>query len=630
GAARATIDGVRALKESFPRCPTILGISNVSFGLPAAGREVINSVFLQLCVQAGLDIAIVNTERLRRYPSIPEEDILLTERLLFEGDLETILVFNTHFRRAAIKEQPNDRGEIPVDERLSQSVVEARRTGLESDLEEMLRTLSPLDILNGPLMRGMDEVGWLFRANRLTVAEVLDSAEIMKAAVDYLKPRFQPGESNVMKGRIILATVKGDVHDIGKNLVGMILSNNGFEVIDLGTKVEPTALIEAVRVFQPRMIGLSGLLVRSAHQMAATAADLAAANIDLPLLTGGAALTQNFVHERIAPNYKGNVFYASDAMAGLSLANRISDPTAFAVLIRERSDRAAPAKPPLVASLPAVDIAKLTSKPRWIETETPEPPDLDEHILTTIPLVEVMPLINPQMLFGKHLGMRGVHGLEGEGGNTKFNSLVSKVEEVIAEGSREGVLSPRAIYRWFPARAENSQVIVTEPNTGLEVWFYFPRPKGGERQSAVDWLRPPEQGGDAVALFVVTSGKDSSPLASEWREAGRLRDAHILQAAAIEIADATAEWLHRQLRASWGFADPPRVNREWLFKKKYRGERLSFGYSACPSLADQKALFRFLKPERIGVTLTEGLMMHPESSVSAVVFHHPGGRYYAV
>lgn len=321
GSAKETIEGIRIIKQEFPECKTILGVSNVSFGLPAAGREVLNAVFLYHATKAGLDYALVNAEKLQRYASIPEEERLLSEELLFNTKDETVARFAEFYRNKNVVQAKEQGKLLSWEERLAQYVVEGSKDGLISDLEEGLKTYAALELINGPLMAGMDEVGRLFNGNQLIVAEVLQSAEVMRAAVDYLEPYLGKSEG-ALKGKILLATVKGDVHDIGKNLLEIILSNNGYEIINLGIKVSPEQIIEACKREAPDAIGLSGLLVKSAQQMVVTAQDLRAAGIHLPLLVGGAALSARFTENRIAPEYEGPVLYAKDAMQGLELANQ--------------------------------------------------------------------------------------------------------------------------------------------------------------------------------------------------------------------------------------------------------------------------------------------------------------------
>ncbi len=299
GSAVETIEGIKLIKAAFPETKTILGVSNVSFGLPDSGREVLNSVFLYHCTRAGLDLAIVNTERLERYPSIPEVERRLSEDLIWNRGADPINAFAAHFRQATSRVK-KDVKSLPLDERLANYIIEGSKDGLIPDLDLKLKETRPLDIINGPLMAGMDEVGRLFNANELIVAEVLESAEAMKAAVDHLEQFMEKSETSA-RGKVILATVKGDVHDIGKNLVEIVLANNGYRVINLGIKVPPEVLIAAVREHTPDVVGLSGLLVKSAQQMVVTATDMQDAGLDLPMLVGGAALTGKFTRTRIAP-----------------------------------------------------------------------------------------------------------------------------------------------------------------------------------------------------------------------------------------------------------------------------------------------------------------------------------------
>src|SRR6266536_4233690 len=340
GSAVETIEGIRAIKARFPESKTILGISNVSFGLPPAGREVLNAVFLYHCTKAGLDYAIVNTERLERYPSIPEEERRLAEDLIYWRGDDPVAGFGAHFR-GKTKKARVEGARLSLDERLARYIVEGSKDGLIEDLDRKLAEAGALDIVNGPLMKGMEEVGRLFSDNQLIVAEVLQSAEAMKAAVGHLEGFMEKDES-ASRGTIVLATVKGDVHDIGKNLVEIILKNNGYRIVNLGIKVPPEDLIAAYHTHKPDAFGLSGLLVKSAPQMVVTAQDLRAACIEVPLFVGGAALTRKFTATRIAAEYGGATLYAKDAMDGLDLANQLFSPlTRDALLERIRGEQAA-------------------------------------------------------------------------------------------------------------------------------------------------------------------------------------------------------------------------------------------------------------------------------------------------
>jgi len=655
GSAAATIEGVRALREAFPGTRTILGISNVSFGLPAAGREVLNSVFLYHATRAGLDAAIVNSQRLARYAEIPDEERALCEELIFltpgdtEGSDKAIERFAAHFRdRDGLAASRPDRADLPLAERLARCVVEGTKVGLEDDLAKALEDPAwpePLDIINGPLMTGMAEVGRLFNDNQLIVAEVLQSAEVMKAAVSWLEPHMEAADTGG-KGKVILATVKGDVHDIGKNLVDIILTNNGFEVVNLGIKVTSEQLIEAVREHSPDLIGLSGLLVKSAQMMITTAADLKAAGIDLPLLVGGAALTRRFTHKKIASEYAGLCTYAKDAMHGLELVERIQDPAKRGELDDE------------VAATQAADREATTgtgkgrsdgdSRPVEVvsrDVEVPLPPDLERHVEELDP-DEVFRWVNPQMLYGKHLGLRGSVAKLAEAGDEKLAKLEAVMDEVRAEfrdSGADGASPVRAVWRFFPASAEPGETEsgkeggllhvyepvgdATDPRRGepLATWE-LPRQPSGPRLSLVDYVLP----GDYVALFVTTAGHRVRERAEEWKRQGEYLKSHAYSALALEMAEAAAELVHARLRTLWGFPDPPETTMRDRFAARYHGKRYSFGYPACPDLAGQGPLFEALGPETIGVELTEGHMMDPEASVSAVVFHHPEAKYFGV
>ena len=630
GSGVETIEGVRLIKEALPRCKTTLGISNVSFGLPAAGRETLNSVFLYHCVQAGLDMAIVNSEKLERYPSIPEEDRQLAEDLLFWRGDDPIAAFAAHFRERRPAPTAEARAALPLDERLARCVIEGSKEGLADDIDLALAGRPPMEIINGPLMAGMEEVGRLFNDNRLIVAEVLQSAEAMKAAVTRLEPHMEKAES-AAKGKIVLATVKGDVHDIGKNLVDIVLSNNGYEIVNLGIKVPPQDLIAAVQRHEPDAIGLSGLLVKSAQMMVDTARDLTAAGIAVPMLVGGAALSNRFTRLRIAPEYGGPVAYARDAMEGLALANTIMDDEGRAELAsrldEEGETLSREQKPRAVAAAPA-SVGRAASV--RADVDIPIPPDLKAHVLSDYDLDEIFPFINPQMLYVRHLGFRGrfAEALAREDEKALgLRRTVREVEEVMLAAPE---ITARAVFKWFPAQADGRSLLIYAPDgTTVIERFLFGRQREGDGLSLADYVSPVESGRmDYVAMFVTTVGLVRE-IADRWRDEGEYLKSHALHALGIESAEGFAELVHQRIRRAWGFGDPPDTAKELLFKARYRGKRYSFGYPACPRLEDQERLFRLLDAEkRIGVELTEGHMMDPESSVSALVFHHPDAKYF--
>jgi 5-methyltetrahydrofolate--homocysteine methyltransferase len=646
GSAVETIEGIRLIKQKFPRTKTVLGISNVSFGLPNAGREVLNSVFLYHCVQAGLDLAIVNAEKLERYATIPDEEKKLAEDLLYNrkttnenGDQDDpVANFAAHFREKKIEDKAN-REQIPLIDRLPRYIIEGSKDGLIEDLNEILKTMKPLEIINGPLMKGMDEVGRLFNSNQLIVAEVLQSAEAMKASVAHLEPFMETSESST-RGKVVLATVKGDVHDIGKNLVEIILANNGFKVVNLGIKVPPEKLIEAVRAHKPDIIGLSGLLVKSAQQMVITADDFSKAGIQTPMLVGGAALTSNFVDRQISKAYVGGtVAYASDAMNGLELAKTIVDPERFEKLKNELSDRRAKGakevKPVLEAVTP---IPEARSTKVSVLTEVPTPTDLTRHVIKNTPIEQIWKFINPLMLYGRHLGIRGSVVRELERGDAPEDSkalgIWKAVQEVKEEYKNTALMQPSAVYQFFRARSQGNRLnIYGEAGTSPLVSLDFPRQRKADGLCLSDYtLAEGTASGlqDTVAMYVVTVGRGIREKAEELKNNGDYLKSHIIQALALESAEAYAEYLHSQIRKMWGYPDTPDMTMMERFQAKYHGKRYSFGYPACPRLDDQALLWKLLNPAEIGIELTDGFMMDPESSVSALVFHHPDATYFSV
>jgi 5-methyltetrahydrofolate--homocysteine methyltransferase len=633
GSAEETIEGLRLIKDTFPLIKTILGISNVSFGLPNAGREVLNSVFLYHCTQAGLDYAIVNTQKLERYASISAEERRLAEDLLFWRGDDPIGAFTAFYKdKKATVSKP--KVTLPLEQRLALYIVEGTKEGLFDDLDEALTRSKPMEIINGPLMTGMDEVGRLFNNNELIVAEVLLSAEAMKAAVGYLEPHMEKSESAV-KGKIILATVKGDVHDIGKNLVDIILSNNGFDVLNLGIKVPPERLIEVYRDEKPDYIGLSGLLVKSAQQMVVTAQDLRTAGVEVPLLVGGAALSNRFTATKIAPEYNGPVLYAKDAMQGLDLANQLTQARQRTQLItRIRSEqhtlrqRAAEADTPSPATSPVGRVQRSSVRR---DVPLPTVPDWERHVFRNLSLDYLWPYLNQQMLYGKHMGLRGnVQKLFAQG-DPKAIEIKERVDTLFQEVVAAQAVKAHGVCRYFPAQAAGDTLVIYDPDNQATVLqrFTFPRQPGGQFLCLTDYVRPVESGEmDSVAFFVVTCGLGVRDLADTYKAAGAYVRSHAIQAIAIELAEAFAEKMHQDLRAWWGFPDPLEMTMRERFQAKYRGIRVSFGYPACPRLEDQTKLFALLRPEDVGVQLTEGFMMDPEASVSALVFHHPEAEYF--
>ena len=631
GSGAETVEGVRLIKEALPNAKTILGISNVSFGLPTAGREVLNSVFLYHCVRAGLDMAIVNSEMTQRYASISEEERQLAEDLIWYRTEDPVAAFVAHFRGKPPTAGIEERSKLPLDERLALAIVEGSKEGLAEDLDQALVDRAPLEIINGPLMTGMDEVGRQFNANQLIVAEVLQSAEAMKFAVSHLEPHMDRADA-ATKGKVLLATVKGDVHDIGKNLVDIIMSNNGYRVINLGIKIPPQELIDAYTEHNPDIIGLSGLLVKSAQMMVETVRDFSQAGVDRPLLVGGAALSNKFARLRIAIEYSGLVAYAPDAMAGLALANTIQNADErerlTASLASETRKLQAADKPP--ASSDTSKSGRAAAARVRHDFDIPKPPDLLPHVLRDYDMDKIFPYINPQMLYVRHLGFMGRFSEaleEGDASARELRGAVRRVEDMVLERPD---ITANGIFKFFPVQSDGPWVLVYAPDgTSVLERFYFGRDSRRSGLCLSDYILPVgSELMDYMALFVTTIGTGVRDLADQLKADGEFLNSHIVHALALESAEAFAERLHQQIRQMWGFGDSPEITYQDLFRTTYQGRRYSFGYPACPRLEDQEQLFRLLKvSENLDVELTEGYMMDPESSVSGMVFHHPDAKY---
>jgi 5-methyltetrahydrofolate--homocysteine methyltransferase len=661
GGAVETVEGIRLIKQALPDVRTILGISNVSFGLPAGAREVVNSVFLYYCTKAGLDLAIVNTEKLERFASIPQHERNLAENLLFshppkdvpadhsqvellsnvpadwrEQKKEQRAAVNQYhigaiaeYFRTAKKKEKKLAADLPLDERLANYIIEGTRDGLIADLErKRAEGASPLEIINGPLMAGMAEVGRLFNANELIVAEVLQSAEAMKASVNHLE-QFMEKADTAKRGKIVLATVKGDVHDIGKNLVEIILKNNGYDVVNLGIKVPPEELIKAYLQHHPDAIGLSGLLVKSAQQMVITASDLRGAGIEIPLLVGGAALSARFTQTKIAPSYGKAVCYAKDAMTGLRLMNQLMDPSTREQVLQEHAGSGAGVA--VATAVAVAELPKVARSPK-VRTDIPIPKVayLDRKVRLMPDLNELWSYINPFMLYGRQMGYRGDFEKRFAEREAKAVELFESMEEVKRDAAE--FMKPRAVWQFFEAESDGEAIHLFAPGESEPVHtFRFPRQRLGDFLCLSDYVLPRQNGErDHIALFVVTAGEGIRERSEKAKNEGYYFKSHGMQALAIESAEACAEWLHRRIREDWGFPDPPELTMAQRFTSRYRGKRYSFGYPACPNLDDQSGIWKLLRPEEIGVQLTEGFMMDPEASVSALVFQHPDCTYFSV
>ena len=642
GSATATIEAIREIKKEMPKVKTILGVSNISFGLPLAGREVLNSYYMQKAYEAGLDFGIVNTEKLIPIKDISDKEKELSENLLFNTNDDTVAEFVAFYREKKGVQKTVDVSTLTTEERVAKLVVEGSKKDLHQLLDVLLEKYKPLDIINGPLMDGMDEVGRLFNNNDLIVAEVLQSAEVMKASVSYLEQFMEKSDAS-QKGTVIMATVKGDVHDIGKNLVGIIIGNNGYNVIDLGINTPAEKIREAIIEHKADFVGMSGLLVKSAMEMVNTVGVLKEAGIDIPIFVGGAALTEKFTVNKIEPSYENNiVIYSKDAMTALADLNKMIDAEKFEefkAYLQKRRDLL------LVKSeeeLAKLDVRQSVSSikdqngdfdfskvelPKYNFEKIYKPETLNRQIITNISAKEVFKYLNLQMLIGKHLGLKSVVNNLLEQGDERVTKIYNEIIDIINHGDE--YFDIKAVYKYFPTRknGEKIEVLSDDLQTVIET-FEFPRQKFGKYYSLNDYISP--EGIDYMGLFVVSAGEKSRLASNERMEKGEFYRGHLVNSVGLEIAEATAEYIHRIMREDVGIFDPKDITQDEIFKSKYQGTRYSFGYPACPDLSDQEKLFKLLKPETYGIKLTEGYMMYPEASVSAIVFSQPFTKYFNI
>ena len=645
GSASATIEAIREIKKEMPNVKTILGVSNISFGLPIAGREVLNTYYMNKAYEAGLDFAIVNTEKIIPMDEISDEEKELSENILFHTDDENVSKFANFYRDKKATKKKVDVSNLTAEEKVANLVVEGSKKDLTILLDELLKKYTPIEIINGPLMTGMDEVGRLFNKNDLIVAEVLQSAEVMKASVAHLEQFMEKDESSV-KGKIIMATVKGDVHDIGKNLVGIIIGNNGYEVIDLGINTPAEKIRDAVVKEKADFLGLSGLLVKSAAEMVNTVAVLREAGISIPIFVGGAALTEKFTVNKIEPAYENNiVIYSKDAMTALSDLNKMIDEKKFEefreylqkrrdlLLIKDEKELQKLKVKQTVSDIKDKDGTFDYSKieiPKYNFEKIYKPETLNKQIITNIKAKDVFPFINLQMLIGKHLGLKWIVGKMLEKQDPRTVKMYNEIKDIIEHGDEYFDIT--AIYKYFPVRRkygkeknEFSLEILSDDLSKVIETFNFPRQKYGQYLSLNDYVNP--DGIDYVGFFVVTAGEKSRIVSNELKAKGEFYKGHLVNSIGLELAEATSEYIHQIMRKDVGIIDKE-LQMEDILKANYQGNRYSFGYPACPDLSDQKKLFKLLKPEIYGIKLTDEFMMYPEASVSAIVFSQPFCKYF--
>ena len=649
-AAIETLEAVRRIKQELPRSRTVLGVSNISFGLNAYARRVLNSVFLKEAVDRGLDAAIVNYSKIYPLYKIPEIEVELARKLIFQDSngagSEPLQAYMAHFAglaKGAVDEDEVALESLSIEEKLKQLIIRGERSiglgehkqSLEEALGTALGTYTPLDLINTVLLDGMKTVGDLFGARKMQLPSVLDSAAVMKAAVAYLEPKMEKSDGGG-KGTMVLATVKGDVHDIGKNLVDIILSNNGYRVVNLGIKQPSDAIITAAREAGANAIGLSGLLVKSTLEMKYVLQDLERLGLTVPVVCGGAALTRKYVEDDLRKEYTGPVFYAEDAFAGLHVMADLTSNDSTVREQREEEGRTVKVFSKANAAVPEPSLVQLTAEGRSPVVERvaaiPVPAYWGLRVYKNYNLAEVFPYLNETALFKNQWQLKTA-------AQTDYLRLVEeKYRPILLDLEREvqasGWFEPKTIIGFYPCAGQGDDLVVFDPDDPARELerIAFPRQAQGRRLSIADFFEPIGAAQrDVVGFSIVTIGDEASRQTQKLFEAGDFTKYLYLHGLSVETAEALAELAHKQARELLGIAgeDSPRVTD--LFHQKYRGSRYSFGYPACPNLEDQAKIFRLLKPEQnIGVRLTEGFHLEPEQSTNAVVVHHPQAKYFVV
>ncbi|HWP53675.1 MAG TPA: methionine synthase, partial [Pyrinomonadaceae bacterium] len=658
--ALETIEGIKRIKAELPGCFTILGVSNISFGLNPASRVVLNSVFLHDAVEAGLDAAIVNASKIEPLNRIGEKELkvardLIYDRREFDGDVCTydpLTQFTTLFENVKTKSTKKASKGETVEERLKNHIIDGEKIGLEDELRSALETYSALDIINNILLEGMKVVGDLFGSGQMQLPFVLQSAEAMKAAVRFLEPFMEKKGGATAKGTMVLATVKGDVHDIGKNLVDIILTNNGYKVINLGIKQTIDTILNASEEHQADAIGMSGLLVKSTLIMKDNLEIMNERGIQTPVVLGGAALTRKYVEDDLKSLYQGTLYYARDAFAGLHTMDKlmsgdghsVEEKAAAAAAGAHGNGDAADDVEELIGEEAKLGIRK-SATPRGVKklsgdtTHTnrsdvvtgvaiPEPPFLGSRVALDIPLQDVFAYVNETALFKGQWQFK-----QGRTSAEEYQAFVAErvrpvFDELKARSEREELLVPRVVYGYFHCQSSGNDLIIYDGATRNEkTRFTFPRQPSGKRLCLADYFASVESGQlDVVAFHLVTMGRRASEYSQQLFKADNYSDYLYFHGLSVEGAEALAELWHKKIRQELGIAGKDATNLNELFRQGYQGSRFSFGYPACPNLEDQVKLFELLDPSRIDVELTEEFQLDPEQSTSAIIIHHPEAR----
>jgi 5-methyltetrahydrofolate--homocysteine methyltransferase len=640
-----TIEAIAALKRRHPDVQTTLGVSNVSFGLKPAARQVLNSVFLAECSKAGLDSAIVSPSKIVPLARIPDEqreaalDLVYDRRRPGYDPLSVMLdLFEDVDAVSAKASRAAELAALPLDERLKRRIIDGERNGLEADLDVALTERPALAIVNEILLDGMKTVGELFGSGQMQLPFVLQSAEVMKAAVGYLEPHMEKSADGG-RGRIVLATVRGDVHDIGKNLVDIILSNNGYDVVNIGIKQPISAIIAAAEEHRADVIGMSGLLVKSTVVMRDNLAELNDRGLAgrWPILLGGAALTRAFVEQDLAELFGGEVRYARDAFEGLHLMDAAMSvkrgvPGAALPALRQRRVKQRPA-PASAAAAP--DTAETPAPPRRTvsaDNPVPETPFLGTRIVKGIPLAEYAAYLDERATFMGQWGLKPSR----KAGGPSYEDLVEsegrpRLRMWLERAQTEGLLQAAVVYGYFPCVSDGDDLIVLGEDGAERERFTFPRQQRDQRLCLADYFRPASSGEtDVVAFQLATMGSAVSGATAELFTANAYRDYLELHGLSVQLTEALAEYWHARVRKELAIASEDPADLDGFFSVKYQGARYSIGYPACPDLGDRAKIARLLEPERIGVELSEEMQLHPEQSTDAIVVHHPAARYFSV
>ncbi|GGM51425.1 methionine synthase [Dactylosporangium sucinum] len=648
-----TIEAIRRISQRYPGINFTLGISNVSFGINPAARQVLNSVFLHECQQAGLTSAIVHASKILPMNKIPEEQRSVALDLVYDRRAEgydPLQRFISLFEGVDVASARASRAEelaaLPLDERLKRRIIDGERNGLEADLDEALLGRSALAIINDVLLDGMKTVGELFGSGQMQLPFVLQSAEVMKSAVAYLEPHMEKSEDDAGKGRIVLATVKGDVHDIGKNLVDIILSNNGYEVINIGIKQPISAILEQAEAKDADAIGMSGLLVKSTVIMKENLEEMNARGVAgrWPVLLGGAALTRAYVEDDLSALYQGQVHYARDAFEGLALMDRVMtakrggapvvDPAREAALAARRERRARTVE--LRDDLPALDDASVRSDVSE-DAAVPAAPFFGTRVVKGIPLNDYAALLDERATFLGQWGLRGARG----GTGPSYEELVEtegrpRLRYWLDRLASDRVLEAAVVYGYFPCYSEGNDVVVLDENGHSErARFSFPRQRRDRRLCIADFFQPRSSGRlDVIGMQLVTVGQPVSDYTAKLFAENAYRDYLEVHGLSVQLTEALAEYWHKRVREELVLPDGRPVAAEdpadldGLLRTEFRGCRYSFGYPACPDLEDRAKTVALLRPDRIGVSLSEEFQLVPEQATDAIIIHHPDASYF--